>query len=141
VHSCGGDFDFAGCRRCFARESDEHELFNCVRVDSAIGLRRFPALGSDCPRLPRERAAAFLSISTQLGNGPLALALLSSLRPTAVSAKPKLFGEMAIDDCQSQFYCYSADDLRLLDRQTLYRLLLSASLTIESEDCLLRLLL
>jgi hypothetical protein len=99
------------------------------------------ARSRDCPRLPRERAAAFLSISTQLGNGPLALALLSSLGAPAASAKRKVIGEIAIDDCASQFYCYSADDLRLLDRQTLHRLLSSPSLTIESEDCLLRLLL
>jgi hypothetical protein len=105
----------------------------------------------DYSRLPRKRMTAFISISTQLGNDPLAIALLSSLGPTAVSAnasavddstaKPKLFSEMAIDECASQFHSYSAEDLRLLNRRMLHSLLSSPLLTIESEDCLIRLLL
>jgi hypothetical protein len=88
--------------------------------------------GRDCPQLSRDRVAAFLFISTQLGNDPLVLDLLSSLEPAAVSSnvspsadsatKQKLFGEMTIDACALQFDFYPAEDILLLYCQTLHRL-------------------
>jgi hypothetical protein len=45
-----------------------------------------------------------------------------------------------IDECASAFHLYSADEVRCLDHQTLHRLLSSESLSIESEDWLLGLL-
>jgi hypothetical protein len=72
------------------------------------------------------REIALLSITTELGNHPLAVALLSSLSAAVwavallsagSAAKPKVISQMGIDDCASQFYCYSADDLCLLDCQ------------------------
>jgi hypothetical protein len=97
-------------------------------------------------RLPRGRALLFISLCSSLGNDDLGLSLLSSLhRLPSDSASGNSGGraaicEATIDECASQFYSYSADDLRFVDRQTLHRLLSSDALVIESEDWLLRLL-
>jgi hypothetical protein len=45
------------------------------------------------------------------------------------------------DECASQFYSLTIDELRFLNHRTLHRLLSSDCLAVESEDCLLRLLL
>jgi hypothetical protein len=49
-------------------------------------------------------------------------------------------GHATIDECASAFHLYSAAEIRCLDHQTLHRLLSSESLSIESEDWLLGLL-
>jgi hypothetical protein len=105
--------------------------------------------------IPRDRALSFISISGQLGNDQLALALLSLLNsdssvsltaqpshglPESAPQRPGVFGSGTVDRCASQFYSYSIDELRFLDGQTLHRLLSSESLAVKSEDSLLRLL-
>jgi hypothetical protein len=115
-------------------------------------------------RIPRGRALSFISICGSLGNESLSLALLSSLHRKSAGAlrftssgesgrdsvsgnsavaagTRKAICESTIDECASQFYSYSAEDLGFLDCETLHRLLSSEFLSIESEDWLLRLLL
>jgi hypothetical protein len=91
--------------------------------------------------IPRSRAVSFISISNYLGNESLVVALFSLLKPGPGTELHIGNCEGAIDECASQFYSYSADDLRFIERGTLHRLLSSDSLLIESEDSLLRLLL
>jgi hypothetical protein len=99
----------------------------------------------DFVQLPRDRVLSFVNISSYLGNECLALGLLSSMgsTSTAAHASPALpnFGANRIDECASQFYSYSVDELRCVDQEILHRLLSSSSLSLENEDCLLRLLL
>jgi hypothetical protein len=141
-------------------------VFECLRVNplnlsftiasSAISSDDFRsflefACRSTSFALPRARALSFLSICNLLGNEPLSLALLSSMKSEgrAIAAlgidepaeKGKGICEATIDACASQLYSYSADDLRFVDHETLHRLLSSAYVKIESEDWLLRVLL
>jgi hypothetical protein len=99
----------------------------------------------DLVRIPRSRILSFVSICGLLGNEQLSLALLSSLTPLSrepgTKGKGPAICEGTVEECASQFYSYSADNLRFVDRQTLHRLLSSEFLLIESEDWLLRVLL
>jgi hypothetical protein len=103
-------------------------------------------------RIGRARALSFISISEQLGNESLTLALLSSLNielnsmmtgESVVSERDPNIGVSiaTIDRCASEFFLYSKDEIRCLDGRTLHRLLSSDSLLIESEDSLLKMLL
>jgi hypothetical protein len=95
-------------------------------------------------RVPRERVLSFISISGHLGNEPLSLALLSAMnsgRRSGVQSRAIPFEGVTVDECASAFHLCSVDQIRSLDRQTLHRVLSSRSLSIESEDWLLRLLL
>jgi hypothetical protein len=119
------------------------------------------ARSRDCVSLSRDGVLSFVSISGQLGNDRLALALLSSLGPDcetdgaplssskalhSVSDFPTggrdgYFDSAAVDRCAAKFSSYSTDELRSLGGRTLHRLLSSDCLVVESEDALLRLLL
>jgi hypothetical protein len=89
--------------------------------------------------LTRDAARSFIPVCASLGNERLALALLSSAKIDS-SDFPIDFSDSTIDICASHFYSYSAEDLRSLGRSAFHRLLSSRSLSIESEDALLRLL-
>jgi hypothetical protein len=101
----------------------------------------------DFPIIPPAHARSFLSICRHLGCEPLSLALLASIgaltgsSPSASAFPSQPFFDATVDACAARFHSYSADELRLIDAQTLHRLLSSDSLSIESEDWLLRLLL
>jgi hypothetical protein len=112
-----------------------------------------------CVALSRDRILSFVSISGQLGNDCLAFALFSSVgsgcgvdgAPIAAAApasaadfltgdRDGYFDPAAVDRCAAKLSSYSVEELRLLDDQTLHRLLSSERLVVESEDALLRLL-
>jgi hypothetical protein len=98
-----------------------------------------------------------------LGNERLSVALLSALNFKSSTQRPALqlhsrslplplsaqqavqpmalFDSANIDRCVLNFYTYSIDELRFLDHQKLHHFLGSDFLSVESEDCLLRLLL
>jgi hypothetical protein len=141
---------------------------NSVNSSAFVSFLEF-ARSRDLVSIPRARVLSFLSISGALGNERLSVALLSALNfessthPPALQSQSQsqaqsqllplplwaqqavqpigLFDIANIDRCASNFYAYSIDDLRFLDHQTLHRLLGSNFLSVESEDCLLRLLL
>jgi hypothetical protein len=103
-----------------------------------------------------ERALSFLSICERLGNERFFLALLSALdfnsNPPQSSmseltmasrvAPPtvSLLCDRMIDECVSLFHLYSINQLRCRNNQKLHRLLSSESLSAESRNSLLRLL-
>jgi hypothetical protein len=97
------------------------------------------ALSRDPINLSRDTALSFIPACRSLGNERLALALLSSQKD--VSSELSIdFCDSTIDICASRFYSYSAEVIRSLDSRTLHGLLSSPSLSIESEDALLGLL-
>jgi hypothetical protein len=111
---------------------------NSVSSSDFIDFLQF-VRSRDCVNIPRDRVLSFISISDQLGNDRLSLALLSSLKPD--SSKLLSFDFAETDQCASKFYSYSIDELRFLDHETLHRLLSSDCLVLESEESLLQLLL
>jgi hypothetical protein len=80
-----------------------------------------------------------------LGNEQLSLLLLQSIHcgfglKENESFKMTQFHEMKVcyEESASQFASYSTDELRELPKQTLHELLLSESLSLDSEDALLQ---
>jgi hypothetical protein len=92
--------------------------------------------GRDYFALSVDTALLFLPLCRLLGTGRLALILLVSLLSTS-GATALTFCDVNIDDCASQFYSYSVDALRLLDKQMLHSLLGSPLLKIKTDDALL----
>jgi hypothetical protein len=107
--------------------------------------------------LSKETGLTFLGCSALLGNGCLELLVLRSLhsdegqsgklqpKDKRGSSGPALLGRFAnfgalVDSCASRFWSYSAAEVRCLSKPTLHSLLSSPSLSIESEDAFLQLL-
>jgi hypothetical protein len=115
--------------------------------------------------LSRSNELTFLTICRLLGNERLSFLFLASLNsisrpgstapsasssPSNSSSEISISGEVlvnlisssqaTIDYCASEFYRYSVDEIRLLDKHTLHLLLQSGSLRIASEDEFLRFL-
>jgi hypothetical protein len=101
-------------------------------------FRRFLdfALSRDAIRVGCDAVLSFIPACTGLGNELLALSLLSS---TKVESTIGLC-ESGVDFCASRFYSYSVDEVRSLGSAALHRVLSSRSLSVASEDALLRLL-
>jgi hypothetical protein len=99
---------------------------------------RSPSIGA----LPRESALPFLSFCRLLGNDGLALVLLALLHPRVLPIGGAISCVHLIDTdyCASHFYAYSVSELQVLDRKLLHRILGSPSLSLVSEDALLRVL-
>jgi hypothetical protein len=97
------------------------------------------ALSREPIGLTRDAALSFIPACAALGNERLALGLLSSAK-TDSEGSTMDFSASTIDICASRLYSYSVEDLRFLSPSTLHELLSSPSLSLESEDALLRLL-
>jgi hypothetical protein len=98
----------------------------------------------------QEQQKTFLTICCFLENEELALVLLASLHPISISGLSweenpidisALFSglcDATVNYCATLFYLYSGEELRLLDRRIIHKLLSSPSLMIVSEDALLQ---
>jgi hypothetical protein len=120
---------------CGFRINDEHITANDFRrFLDFVRSRVFDGFSDD------ERSS-FLSISSLLGNDELTYLLIMTLK-SATMNESKVISNFVIDanDCASQFYCYSIDLIRRIDRRMLHEILSSEKLKLETEDELLRML-
>jgi hypothetical protein len=115
--------------------------------EETISATKFEAFLSfvrchDSPRISREESFTFLKICEKLGNVRLSLVLLGSLTLKTSSVSPLdanfvQFCDGTVASCASQFYLFSTEQLRCLDKQILHTLLGSPFLRINTEDSLL----
>jgi hypothetical protein len=123
----------------------------CESID-AQDFRSFLeyAKSHEAMEVRQELQKTFLTICRSLENEELALVLLASLHPISISGlsweeNPINISELftglcdaTVNYCASLFYLYSVEELRLLDRRIIHKLLRSPSLMIVSEDALLQ---
>jgi hypothetical protein len=116
------------------------EKIKVEQIEKFLSFVRF----RNCQSFLRDDAHSFLSLCRLFGNERLSVVFLTSIG--SISSEMKVaeskidFVESDIDVCSSQFYRYSKDDIEMIEKATLHKLLESTSLQIETEDSLLRLL-
>jgi hypothetical protein len=158
-----------GLAKALFLSSEVHQSIQCDASRGSFEMNTTEATAADFDRfltfvgessissLDLESGLPLLSFCRLLGNDSLALVLLTLLHPIASidlrwSTVPdetisRVIGicaadvDLMIDLCASLFHSYSAEELRVLDRRLLNRILESRFLTLRSEDSLLRLVL
>jgi hypothetical protein len=91
----------------------------------------------------KEEQSSFISICSILGNRCLSLILMNRLQEMNKGLKDEkdfFLNEIDARYCALNFYSYSIDLLKLLDKSVFHEILSSPSLTLENEDGLLKLL-
>jgi hypothetical protein len=101
---------------------------------------------SSVDSLDSSRGLSFLLFCNLLGNDDLSLLLLSLLHPIDIDIDidigigVNIDVHIDVDMCASHFHLYSLKELQMLDHSLLHRILACPSLSLESEDCFLKMI-